>query len=329
MATILDAQIAMPQISVIVPVYNCADTLARAIESAQRQTLSDIEIIIVDDCSTDNSYEIAEGLAQKDPRIKAVRLPTNGGASVARNTALDLATSEWIAVLDSDDWYEPVRLETMLAAARNLKANLICDNLRIYDHVRQVIVEETRHGHASKPTPLTAELLFRSDNPLRRHAIGYVKPMVKSAFLREKNIRYDPVHRSGQDFVFLAEIILNGAKGIIIPDALYVYVHRISPTTRKISPHSRSGAGFVLIVQGCDELMQKYGASMSPAARRALQQRRWIFANRIRCSEMLAELEQKQWRKAARILALNPFIIVLVAATIAKWIYANILLHLK
>src|SRR5580658_5246503 len=112
----------MPKISVIIPVYNCAPTLAKAVESAQQQTLRDIEIVIVDDCSTDNSYEIMQNYARGDARIKCARLPENGGASVARNTAIDMATSDWIAVLDADDWYEPNRLAVMLKAAEDLKA---------------------------------------------------------------------------------------------------------------------------------------------------------------------------------------------------------------
>src|ERR1700733_8590447 len=129
----------MPKISVIIPVYDCAPTLPKAIESVQQQTLRDIEIVIVDDCSADNSFAIAQTYASADNRIKCARLPQNGGASVARNTAIDMATGEWIAVLDSDDWYEPNRLEVMLKIAEDLQADLICDNLKIYDHVRQQI----------------------------------------------------------------------------------------------------------------------------------------------------------------------------------------------
>lgn len=102
----------MPQVSVIIPLYNCAGTLGRAVKSVQRQSLKDIEIIIVDDCSTDNSHEVAQNLARGDMRIKCSRLQQNSGASVARNTAIDLATGEWIAVLDADDWYEPARLSS-------------------------------------------------------------------------------------------------------------------------------------------------------------------------------------------------------------------------
>lgn len=210
-----------------------------------------------------------------------------------------------------------------------MNADLVCDNLRIYDHAKGKVVEDTHYGFHNKIAPLTPEWLFNGDNPLVRHALGYVKPMVKKSFLHARNIAYDPVHLSGQDFIFLAEIVLSGARSFVIPEALYVYVHRISPTTRKVSPHSHASPSFSLIVQGCDQLLQKYRASMKPSARRALLLRRWIFQNRVQMDTAVAALRQKRWKDAAFTVALNPFILVLLAATLAKMIYANLLLLTK
>ena len=316
----------MPVVSVIIPVFNCEATLEKAVISACAQTLRDIEIVIVDDCSTDGSFALAQKLAAGDARITCKQLAENGGSSVARNEAIDMATGEWIAVLDADDWYLPTRLEVLLRAAQELKADLICDNLKIFDHVRQRVVDETSYTR-DKPVELTPEYIFYNDTPLKRHAIGYTKPMVTKAFLTKHHIRNDPAHRAGQDFIFLADIILNGARAFLIRDALYVYVHRISPTTRKISPTSRSDAGFVLIVRGCDELMERYGATMTPKARRALKRKRWIFANRVKCSGMLMALHEKKLGEATKILAAYPFIMVLIGVTVAKMAYANLLLY--
>ena len=315
----------MTTVSIIIAAYNGRQTIERAIASAQKQTLRDIEIVVADDASTDGTYEFVQSLAAADARIKPLRLHQNGGVSVARNAAIAAAAGQWVAVLDADDWYEPERIEMMLKAAQALNANLICDNLKIYDHAREAVVDETRHGGRGV-TSLTPEFLSRRDTPLQRHAIGYIKPFVRREFLRAHNIDYNTQYRSGEDFLFLEEILLNGGKGFLVPESYYVYVHRISPTTRKISPHSRSEAGFDLSVRGCDYLMQKYGASMTAEAKNALLYKRWVFDSRIKCSDMIAALRQRKILQAARILAGRPFILVLVGATLIKTIYANILL---
>jgi succinoglycan biosynthesis protein ExoO len=315
----------MSEVSVVIAAYNCRSTLGRAIESAQRQTLRDIEIVVVDDGSVDGTFEFAQSFTASDPRIKCLRLAQNSGVSTARNAAIGIATGEWIAILDADDRYEPERLETMLKAAHDLGADVVCDNLKIYDHMREEIVDQTQHGGKDRATPLTPEFLFRRDTPLHLHAIGYLKPMMRKKFLQAHSITYNVKYRAGEDFYLLAEVVLNGGCAFLIPGAFYVYVHRISPTTRKISPHSRSEAGFALTVEGCDELIRVYGASMTSQARQALQQRRWIFESRIMCGDMLAALRQKRFVAAFGILLARPFIMVLIGTTAAKLVYANLL----
>jgi succinoglycan biosynthesis protein ExoO len=316
----------MPIVSVIIAAYNCRQTIGRAIESAQRQSLTDIEIVVADDASSDDTAAFVQSLAAADARLKLVRLPQNGGVSAARNAAIEAARGQWIAVLDADDWYEPSRLEILLKGATDLQADAICDNLRIYDHAREQVVDETRHGGHSTII-LMPEFLFMHDTPLRLHAIGYLKPMVRAEFLRRHGIAYNLEFRAGEDFLFLMEILLKGGRGFLIPGAYYVYRHRISPTTRKISPHSRSEAGFELAVRGCDYIRQKYGASMSRAALKALAHKRGVFVSRIHCGEMIGALRQRKPLEAACILARCPFIIVLLTATAAKWIYANIFIY--
>ena len=104
-----------PLISIITPNYNCARFIAQTIESVLAQTHTDWEMLIVDDCSTDGSYEIALEYAARDPRIKVMRNERNSGAAVSRNRALDAAQGEYIAFLDSDDLWEPCKLERQIA----------------------------------------------------------------------------------------------------------------------------------------------------------------------------------------------------------------------
>ena len=105
-----------PRVSVIVPVYNTEKYLARCLDSVIGQTERDIEIICVNDGSTDDSAAILERFAAADPRIRIVT-QTNGGLSAARNAGLDVAAGEYVMFVDSDDWIPSDAAEKMLTAA--------------------------------------------------------------------------------------------------------------------------------------------------------------------------------------------------------------------
>ena len=94
----------MPKVSVIIPVYNTEKYLKKCLDSVCNQTLSDIEIICIDDCSTDNSLNILKEYTLKDNRIKLIEFKENKGAAVARNTGIDEAKGEYIGFIDSDDY---------------------------------------------------------------------------------------------------------------------------------------------------------------------------------------------------------------------------------
>ncbi len=99
-------------VSIIVPVYNSGEFLKRCLESCLRQDFSDLELIVVDDGSTDNSYEIASDFAERDSRLHLYR-QDNSGASAARNRGLDVASGDYVMFVDSDDWIEPGMLSEM------------------------------------------------------------------------------------------------------------------------------------------------------------------------------------------------------------------------
>lgn len=101
-------------VSIITPTYNCGRFIAESIESVIAQSYGNWELVIVDDCSTDNTKEVVKKYSQNDHRIKYHRLSDNLGAAVARNTALSIAKGRWIAFLDSDDLWMPNKLERQL-----------------------------------------------------------------------------------------------------------------------------------------------------------------------------------------------------------------------
>ncbi|AKX46869.1 glycosyl transferase [Thiopseudomonas alkaliphila] len=104
----------MNKISIITPIYNCSAFLERTLQSVLAQTYIDWEIIMVDDCSPDNSGLIAQSYSEQDQRIKLITLSRNSGAATARNTAIKAATGRFIAFLDSDDLWHPQKLEKQI-----------------------------------------------------------------------------------------------------------------------------------------------------------------------------------------------------------------------
>lgn len=106
------------RVSVIMPVYNASRWLARPVESVLAQTHGDLELIAVDDGSSDDSVELIENYARGDSRVRLIRQPANAGVAAARNAGLDVAGGDYIAFLDADDWWHRRKLELQLTTMR-------------------------------------------------------------------------------------------------------------------------------------------------------------------------------------------------------------------
>lgn len=106
-------------ISIVMPCYNSQDYIGEAIDSVQKQTYPNWELVICDDCSKDNSVEVVKKIAETDPRIILVVSEANGGTAAARNKALDKAKGRYVVFLDSDDTWDPTFLEKQLNFLRS------------------------------------------------------------------------------------------------------------------------------------------------------------------------------------------------------------------
>lgn len=113
-----------PSVSVIVPVYNAEKYLPQCIDSIVNQTIGDIEVLLINDGSSDSSGEILAQYASKDERIKVIEQP-NKGAGAARNIGLAMAEGKYLSFLDSDDFFEPNMLELALAKASEDDADIV------------------------------------------------------------------------------------------------------------------------------------------------------------------------------------------------------------
>ncbi len=167
-------------ISVIIPAYNSADTLTDTLNSVLAQTHSLIEVIVVDDGSTDNTFNIAREYAASDPRVRVIQ-QANGGVAKARNTAISVSTADLIAPIDADDLWHPAKLERQLDVLKAFpNIGLVYTWFAKIDRQGRIIEFESRHtaegnvlaelcvhnivGHASSPLVTRAAI---------EHAGGY------------------------------------------------------------------------------------------------------------------------------------------------------------
>lgn len=128
----------MPKVSVIIPVYNTEKFLRKCLDSVCNQTLQDIEIICINDCSTDGALEILREYARKDKRIKLIELLENCGAAKARNIGIDIAEGEYIGFVDSDDFIDLDFYEKLYKKAQETDADAIKGKIKIHSNIRNV-----------------------------------------------------------------------------------------------------------------------------------------------------------------------------------------------
>ena len=114
----------MDKVSIVVPVYNVEDYLSYCVDSLRQQTYKNIEIILVDDGSTDRSGEICDQYAQKDERIRVLHIE-NGGSSNARNTGVKESSTDWIVFIDSDDYYDHRAIEFLVKLRDKYRVDLV------------------------------------------------------------------------------------------------------------------------------------------------------------------------------------------------------------
>jgi len=159
----------MSQVSIIIPTYNRATLLKRAINSVLQQSFSDFELIVVDDASTDYTPEVVKKI--NDSRIKLIQHSKNKGASAARNTGIDLSKGKYIAFLDDDDEWLPEKIERQLAAFQtaDIKIGLIYSGYSFVSPKNNNILKTVTPEHRGALYPLL----------LRRNFISTVTPLVK------------------------------------------------------------------------------------------------------------------------------------------------------
>lgn len=216
----------MPKVSVIIPVYNTEKYLTKCLESACQQTLADIEIICINDCSTDNSLQILQEFAEKDRRIKIIEFTENKGAAAARNTGIEAATGEYTAFLDSDDYIDLDFYEKLYCAAA--EANADCAKGNYKDAVTGYV------------DPLLNQKIEEYQT---NFAYAYCSAIFKRAVIQNNAIKF-PVLIDMEDPVFTLNFALLMNKIVIVNDACIHILRREDSSTSGIPTFERIKAKF-------------------------------------------------------------------------------------
>lgn len=196
------------------------------------QTLADIEILVADDASTDNSAAIAEALAAQDRRITVIRLPENGGKPRAMNAMVARARGEWVAVLDADDVFHPERLERLLDAAAAHGTDMVADNLYYVDAgVNQVVRTGFDPGMPVQVIG-TADLL-RTASSFASFDYGILKPVVRRRFTEQHGLSYYEQTRLAEDFYYLLSYFVAGGRACLVSEPYYYWTLPFGTVSRQ------------------------------------------------------------------------------------------------
>lgn len=204
-------------VSVVIPMYNSSKYITPTIMSALNQTYKDIEVLVIDDCSKDNSIEVVEGLSKKDARVRCIPQGKNGGAAVARNRGLKEAKGRFIAFLDSDDLWAPDKIERQLALMEEKNAVFVfCAYDSVNENDEQVKGKVKIKERVKYKDLLTKTFICTPAAIYDRYYYGDVEM---------------PLRRTGQDYAFWM-VLLKTADAYGIDEAL-VHVRRRSGSLSK------------------------------------------------------------------------------------------------
>jgi len=280
------------KVSVIIPARNAAAFVSDAIRSALAQTLSDLEVVVVDDGSTDETAAIVQGCIVQDGRVRLIRHETTRGVSAARNTAIRAATGDWIAPLDADDAFAPSRLERLVAEAETRGLDGVADNLQVVDYATKAPLGLAfPDGWMTMPEPLTFDALLDRDTPGNHdfRPLGLMKPILRRERLQSLGVAYAEDIAFAEDFLLYAQLVMSGFRLGLTKAALYIYAVRTNSASNRSALHQgRDAADFLEVNR---RLLAGQTADLRSKLRRREQAiRYWRFVTLAKGGHGLAAL---------------------------------------
>ena len=226
-------------VTVMIAAWKAEDFIGDAIISALSQQGVNLEVIVVDDCSPDNTGSAAMSAAQGDPRLIVIRMEHNGGPSRARNKAIEHASGRYVAVLDADDQMVPGRLGHLVEVADSSNADIIVDNMMRVNAEGKPLDKSSFLDGTSYEERMEIGLVDYVDGNRfmsGQKTLGYLKPLFRTETLREHRLDYDDSLRNSEDYYLVADMLALGARMIFEPFCGYLYrvdagsiSHRLKP----------------------------------------------------------------------------------------------------
>lgn len=235
-------------LSIIIPVYNIEDCLERCVESVRTQTWKKLEILLVDDGSTDRSGAICDTFAAKDDRIRVFH-KKNGGSSSARNLGIANAKGEYLGFVDSDDWVEPQMYEQLLIAAQTYHAPIVSasrDEIDEQGNRRPDVCVPPATVIASPSADFMKELL------MHRGDCSFCTKLIRKDLFAGREF---PEGKLNEDFYLLVQMLRDVDCVVTLPQQMYHVFYRIGSNTRKKDKNDFSRV-FMDIVENADYAQQ-------------------------------------------------------------------------
>jgi hypothetical protein len=274
---------------VLVPIYNVAPWLDECLASIVNQTERDLEIILIDDASTDGSGEIADAWAAQDERITIIHKPANLGLYDSRNVSVRLARGDYIAFVDSDDYIKPDMFSKMLALLRQEDADIVvCGWTEITPEDvsdRPLYVETGTTGDAE----FTLSYCIPEVGDPRYNGCLWTKLFRRSAILDDDGlpISFNDQRRCCEDAAWIVKVLARIKKAVFLNECLYVYrAQRVQGTTTRALVDSGLALDSVqAFTEGRDLLVSRGFSAASNVAQRALLHRQRCMGAAIVCGD--------------------------------------------
>lgn len=222
------------KISIVVPIYNASLTIERCINSILSQTYKNIEVIIIDDGSSDNGLEICRQIQSKDSRIIIENQP-NAGVSVARNRGIDIATGDYIAFVDSDDYIKPDMYEKLIDIAEDLNVQLVfCNYEEVDDNSIKRQVDQLSSICKDDNTVDNIDIIENMLLMSEQNIMGSCwRTLFKLYLLHAYSIRFTVGIKMSEDLKFMLECLEKNKISGICKEYLYCFYVAGFSTTRK------------------------------------------------------------------------------------------------
>ena len=223
-----------PELSIIIPAYNCGDKISQIVDSILKQSFADFELIIVNDKSSDDTKQVIQNLAKLDKRIILINQKNNGGAAVARNAGLSIASGNYIMFFDADDDILPNTINEFIKAVKNTQADLVISGFRVVTlrnnlplQSVDVYTNNLPKQSASESWRLYILRLLGLDGRLYQ----VWNKIYRTSIIKKYKLEFKPGINFGEDLIFNLDYLSHINKISFINKPLYIYYQSLDSGT--------------------------------------------------------------------------------------------------